>query len=83
MSLDLLRTVEHTHSNGEQSVLEIMKITFDNEIDGSRVAMIFADNHDNSVMVHSSDQLDRLIVTLRDVQRRHFDGVDNGWKEID
>lgn len=81
MAYDLLRTVEHTYEDGDQSVLGIMKIVFDNTGDSALIIDNVGSEY-GSVMIHSSDQLDRLIAALRDVQKNHFDGLDALWAEV-
>jgi len=84
MSIELLRTVEHTFIDGEQAVVTISKITRAPVIDNSGTYMLIG-TPDNSVAVsvHSGDQLDRLIAALRSLRRGHFDGLDDAWTEVD
>ena len=77
-----LRTVEHTFENGSQSVIEVIKMAVPFKDKMSHTLILAKQDGDReSILIHSRDQLDRLIATLKNVADNHFDDVDAEWPE--
>lgn len=62
MSIVLHRTVEHNYEDGSQSVLSVKSLTYDRD---ERVTLLVSNDYDQSISIHSRDQLERLIANLR------------------
>lgn len=74
------RTVEHTYSSGDQSVLKVQTIEFDTIIDDERAAILITSDGGESVMIHSRDQLKRLISNLQAVADNEAAALDDKWE---
>lgn len=62
MSIALHRTVEHNYEDGSQSVLSVKSMTY---VRDERVSLLVSNDYDQSISIHSRDQLERLIANLR------------------